>query len=63
MQPIQYPSWFISDRSRDDEFARRLHEKLRGEKLRVWFAPDDMQGGKKLIEQNDRAIQVNATDP
>jgi hypothetical protein len=32
---------------------------MRGEKLRVWFAPEDMQGGKKLIEQIDRAIQVN----
>ncbi len=59
MQPIQYQSCFISDRSQDDEFARRLHEKLRGEKLRVWFAPEDMQGGQKLIEQIDRAIQVN----
>lgn len=36
-----------------------LHEKMRGEKLRVWFAPEDMQGGQKLIEQIDRAIQVN----
>ena len=43
----------------DEEFARRLHEKMRGEKLRVWFAPKDMQGGQKLIEQIDRAIQVN----
>ena len=41
------------------EFARRLHEKMRGEKLRVWFAPEDMQGGQELIEQIDRAIQVN----
>ena len=32
---------------------------MRGEKLRVWFAPEDMQGGQKLIEQIDRAIQVN----
>jgi TIR domain-containing protein len=32
---------------------------MRGEKLRVWFAPEDMQGGKKLIEQIDRAIQVD----
>ena len=59
MQPIQYQSCFISYSSQDDEFARRLHEKMRGEKLRVWFAPEDMQGGKKLIEQIDRAIQVN----
>ena len=59
MQPIQYQSCFISDRSQDEEFTRRLHEKMRGEKLRVWFAPEDMQGGQKLIEQIDRAIQVN----
>ena len=59
MQPIQYQSCFISDSSQDEEFARRLHEKMRGEKLRVWFAPEDMQGGRKLIEQIDRAIQVN----
>ncbi|MFM9959935.1 MAG: toll/interleukin-1 receptor domain-containing protein [Planctomycetaceae bacterium] len=59
MPPIQYQSCFISDRSQDEEFARRLHEKMRGEKLRVWFAPEDMQGGQKLIEPIDRAIQVN----
>ena len=59
MQPIQYQSCFISYSSQDEEFARRLHEKMRGEKLRVWFAPEDMQGGQKLIEQIDRAIQVN----
>jgi hypothetical protein len=46
MQPIQDQSCFISDRSQDEEFARRLHEKMRGEKLRVWFAPEDMQGGQ-----------------
>ena len=59
MQPIQYQSCFISDSSQDEEFARRLHEKMRGDKLRIWFAPEDMQGGQKLIEQIDRAIQVN----
>lgn len=60
MQPIQYQSCFISDSSQDEKFARRLHEKMRGEKLRVWFALEDMQGDQKLIEQIDRAIQVNA---
>ena len=59
MQPIQYQSCFISYSSKDDEFARRLHERMRAAKLRVWFAPEDMQGGKKIIEQIDRAIQVN----
>ena len=32
---------------------------MRCDKLRVWFAPEDKQGGQKLIEQIDRAIQVN----
>ncbi|MCX7424003.1 MAG: hypothetical protein NT013_31355 [Planctomycetia bacterium] len=45
MQPIQYQSCFVSDSSQDEEFARRRHEKMRGEKLRVWFAPEDMPGG------------------
>ena len=49
MQPIQYQSCFISDRSQDEEFAWQLHEKMRGAKLRVWFAPEDMQGGKVAI--------------
>ena len=46
MQPIQYQSCFISDSSQGEEFARRLHEKMRGEKLRGWFAPEDMQGAR-----------------
>ena len=29
------------------------------EKLRVWFAPEDIQGGKLIHEQIDRAIQVH----
>jgi hypothetical protein len=32
---------------------------MRAEKLRVWFAPEDVQGGKKLHEQIERAIQVH----
>ncbi len=59
MEPIQFQSCFISYSSKDDEFARRLYGRMRDEKLRVWFALEDMQGGKKSIEQIDRAIQVN----
>ena len=59
MQPIQYQSCFISYSSKDDEFARRFHERMRAAKLRVWFALEDMQGGKKFMEQIDQAIQVN----
>ena len=32
---------------------------MRDQHLRVWFAPEEMKGGQKLIEQIDRAIQVN----
>ena len=31
---------------------------MRDEGLRVWFAPEDIQGGKKLHEQIDEAIRV-----
>lgn len=57
MQPIQFYSCFISYSSKDDEFARRLHSRLRDEKLNVWFAPEDMRGGRKSAEQIDEAIR------
>ncbi len=59
MQPIQYQSCFISYSTKDDEFARRLHSRMREDKLRVWFAPEDLKGGDKLLPQIDRAIQVH----
>lgn len=59
MQPIQFYSCFISYSTTDEEFAKRLQARLVQEKLRVWFAPEDIQGGKKLHEQIDRAIQIH----
>jgi hypothetical protein len=59
VQPIQFHSCFISYSSKDEEFARRLHERMRAAGLRVWFAPEDIKGGEKLDEQIDRAIQVH----
>ena len=47
---IQFYSCFISYSFRDEEFATRLHSRLRDAKLRVWYAPEDMQGGKKVHE-------------
>jgi hypothetical protein len=32
---------------------------MRDEKLRVWFAPEEMKGGQKLYEQIERAIQLH----
>jgi TIR domain/Pentapeptide repeats (8 copies) len=58
LEPIQFYSCFISYSTKDEDFARRLHSKMREKGLRVWFAPEDMQAGKKLHEQVDEAIRV-----
>jgi hypothetical protein len=59
LSPIQFYSCFISYSSKDEEFAKRLHSKMREHELRVWFSPEDMRGGKKVREQIDIAIQVH----
>jgi hypothetical protein len=58
MQPIQFYSCFISYSTKDEDFAKRLHSKMRDEGLRVWFSPEDIRGGKKLHEQIDEAIRL-----
>lgn len=58
VEGIQFYSCFISYSGLDEEFARRLHGRLQQEHVRVWFAPYDIQGGKKLHEQIDEAIRV-----
>jgi hypothetical protein len=58
-EAIQFYSCFISYSSKDQEFCRRLHSRMRAEHLRVWFAPEDVKGGEKLGEQIDRAIQMH----
>lgn len=55
---IQFYSCFISYSGKDEDFAKRLHEKMRDAHLRVWFAPEDVEGGKKLHEQIETAIRV-----
>jgi hypothetical protein len=59
MSPIQFYSCFISHSSKDEEFAQRLHARLVQARLRVWFAPEDMRGGRKSIDQIDQAIRVH----
>jgi TIR domain len=58
-QAIQFYSCFISYSTRDEQFARRLYSRMRDEKLRVWFAPEDIKGGEKLYDQIERAIQLH----
>lgn len=55
---IQFHSCFISYSSKDEEFARRLHGRMRDAHLRVWFAPEDMKSGAKLHEQIETAIRT-----
>ena len=57
-ETIQFYSCFISYSSADEDFCRRLHERLQSAGLRVWFAPHDIQGGRKIHEQIDQAIRV-----
>jgi hypothetical protein len=42
-----------------EEFAQRLFSRMREQHLRVWFDKEEMKGGRTVIEQIDRAIQVN----
>jgi hypothetical protein len=58
LEPIQFYSCFISYSTNDEDFAKRLHSTMRYHDLRVWFAPEDVQGGKKLHEQIDEAIRI-----
>jgi uncharacterized protein YjbI with pentapeptide repeats len=58
-EPFQYHSCFISYSTKDEEFARRLHSRLRDANVRVWFAPENIKGGVKLYDQIERAIQLH----
>ncbi len=59
--PIQCHSCFIiiSHSTKDEEFARRLHSRMREANMRVWLASEDLKGGKKLHEQLFEAIQIH----
>jgi hypothetical protein len=57
-QPIQFYSCFISYSTKDQEFAERLHADLQNKGVRCWFAPHNVQAGRKLHEQIDEAIRV-----
>ena len=39
-------------------FAERLHSDLQNRGVRVWFAPEDIKGGRKLHEQIPEAIRL-----
>ena len=55
---IAYHSCFISYSTKDQAFADRLYADLQSRGVRCWFAPHDLQGGRKIHEQIDEAIRV-----
>ena len=54
---LEFYSCFISYSTKDQEFATRLHADLQDNGVRCWFAPHDIQAGKKIHEQIDEAIR------
>ncbi len=55
---VEFYSCFISYSTKDQEFADRLYANLQASGVRCWFAPRDIQGGKKLHEQIDEAVRL-----
>jgi len=56
---IDFYSCFISYAGEDQEFADRLYADLQAKGVRCWYAPHDIQGGKKIHEQIDQAIRIH----
>lgn len=54
---LEFYSCFISYSTKDQEFATCLHADLQDNGVRCWFAPHDIQAGKKIHEQIDEAIR------
>ena len=58
-EPIQFESCFISYNHHDEPFTQRLYQHIRAANLQVWYAPEDIKGGRYLEDQIDRALQIH----
>jgi TIR domain/Predicted nucleotide-binding protein containing TIR-like domain len=56
---IAYSSCFISYSWNDKDFAAKLHDDLQQVGIRCWLDSRDMQAGREIQEQIDRAIQAH----
>jgi uncharacterized protein YjbI with pentapeptide repeats len=54
--PIEYYTCFISYSSKDSDFATRLHADLQQQRIRCWFAPEDLKIGEKFWYHIDESI-------
>lgn len=58
-QAVRLYACFISYSQPDADFAQRLYSRMREEQLRVWYAPEDPKGGRRVPEQIAEAIRVH----
>ena len=54
----KYYSCFISYSSKDEEFARKLHQDLKKAGISCWYAPKDLKIGVKIRVEIDRTIAL-----
>ena len=57
-QPFEFYSCFISYSSHDGKLAQRLYADLRANKVRCWFAPEDLKIGDEFRSRIDESIHV-----
>jgi hypothetical protein len=55
---LEFYTCFISYSTKRKDFADRLHADLQARGVRCWFAPHDIQGGRKIHERIDEAIRI-----
>lgn len=55
---VKYHSCFISYAAADERFARKLHDDLQMNDVRVWFAPEDLKIGEEIQESIQEAINT-----
>jgi hypothetical protein len=58
-EPIQFYSCLLSHSREDQEFCDTLYSRMADKKLRVWYAPQDAQGGEYLRSQIGDAIHLH----
>src|SRR5262249_5588482 len=55
--PMSYHTCFISYASQDQAFAERLYTDLQRNRVRCWFAPEDLKIGDKIRHRIDESIR------
>lgn len=58
-EPLQRYACFIRYAHHDAGFASRVHDALQRHGVRCWYAPANVQGGKKRYAQREEAIRVD----